>query len=157
MSGATLERTDSFQYPTGHVNHLSAAQTAALDDFKLLCQQNGYYTPATASAPATHDDETLLRYLRARKFVSKEAFGQFKDTEDWRKENKLDSIYDSIDVDEYEETRRLVRLCRPSPEVPVHADLTSTVSAMDGKAGQAWYPSLRLRSSQPGFKEDVSV
>lgn len=48
------------------------------------------------------------RYLRARKFVPSEAFGQFKDTEDWRKENQLEKLYDTIDVNEYEQTRVLV-------------------------------------------------
>ena len=48
------------------------------------------------------------RYLRARKFIPNEAFGQFKDTEDWRKENQLEKLYDTIDVSEYEQTRVLV-------------------------------------------------
>lgn len=75
--------------------------------FKDLSQDKGYYTPGDGRSPPSHDDETLLRYLRARKFVSQEAFGQFKDTEDWRKENKLDTLYETIDVEEYDETRRL--------------------------------------------------
>jgi pterin-4a-carbinolamine dehydratase len=48
------------------------------------------------------------RYLRARRFVPQEAFKQFKDTEDWRKDNKLDQIFETIDVEEFEQTRRLV-------------------------------------------------
>lgn len=48
------------------------------------------------------------RYLRARKFVPGEAFGQFKDTEDWRRENQLEKLYNTIDVGEYEQTRVLV-------------------------------------------------
>lgn len=48
------------------------------------------------------------RYLRARKFNPEEAFGQFKDTEDWRKENRLEEYYDQIDIREYDEARRLV-------------------------------------------------
>jgi hypothetical protein len=48
------------------------------------------------------------RYLRARKFNPQEALKQFKDTEDWRKDNKLDELYDTIDIQEYEESRRLV-------------------------------------------------
>jgi hypothetical protein len=48
--------------------------------------------------------------LRARKFNPQEALKQFKDTEDWRKENKLDELYDTIDIKEYEESRRLVHL-----------------------------------------------
>jgi len=41
--------------------------------------------------------------------VTRDAFQQFKDTEDWRKENKLDELYDTIDIHDYDETRRLVR------------------------------------------------
>jgi hypothetical protein len=49
------------------------------------------------------------RYLRARRFVPLEAYKQFKDTEDWRKDTKLDQIFETIDVEEFEQTRRLVR------------------------------------------------
>jgi hypothetical protein len=47
--------------------------------------------------------------LRARKWVVKDAYGQFKDTEEWRQANQLEVLYDTIDLDAYEETRRLVR------------------------------------------------
>jgi hypothetical protein len=47
--------------------------------------------------------------LRARRFNPPEAFKQFKTTEDWRKEHDIVSIYEKIDIDEYEQTRRLVR------------------------------------------------
>jgi hypothetical protein len=46
--------------------------------------------------------------LRARRFVPQEAFKQFKDTEDWRKVNKLSEIFNTIEVEEYEQTRGLV-------------------------------------------------
>lgn len=59
-------------------------------------------------------DELCRRYLRARKFVPSEALTQFKATEDWRKENRLEELYDTIDVKEYDETRRLV-----SRETPI--------------------------------------
>jgi len=36
-----------------------------------------------------------------------DAYQQFKDTEEWRKSNQLEVLYDTIDVDAYEETRRL--------------------------------------------------
>lgn len=48
------------------------------------------------------------RYLRARKWIPEEAFQQFAETEDWRKENKLDQLYETIDVEDYEVSRRLV-------------------------------------------------
>nr|POE96905.1 sec14 cytosolic factor [Quercus suber] len=108
-NGGDLKRTESYQWPTGHEAHITSGQQAALDRFKTLCQEKGYYTPASADQKtrASHDDETMLRYLRARKFVPQDAFGQFKDTEDWRKENKIDALYQTIDIDEYDQTRRL--------------------------------------------------
>ncbi|KAL5116778.1 hypothetical protein ACEQ8H_005259 [Pleosporales sp. CAS-2024a] len=104
---ADLQRVESMQYPAGHASHLSANQQKQLDAFKQICQEHHYYTPATGTRPASHDDETLLRYLRARRFVPHEAFKQFKDTEDWRKDNRLDLIFETIEVDEFEQTRRL--------------------------------------------------
>lgn len=96
-------------YPAGHQNHLSTDQTEALQEFKALCEKNGCYTPDTPNTPASHDDETLLRFLRARRFVPSDALQQFKATEDWRKEQNIDNWYETIDVDEYEHTRLLVR------------------------------------------------
>lgn len=86
---------------------MSEGQQGALQNFKTLCQQKGYFDPGNETTPASHDDETLLRYLRARKFIPQDAFKQFKDTEDWRQENKLDTLYETIDIQEYEQTRRL--------------------------------------------------
>ncbi|KAI7238696.1 CRAL/TRIO domain-containing protein [Hortaea werneckii] len=106
-NGADLQRTESYTWPAAHVGHLNETQQSQLDKFRRLCESKGYYTPATDDTPATHDDETLLRYLRARKFNPEQAFDQLKDTEDWRKANNLDHLYETIDVDEYEQTRRL--------------------------------------------------
>ncbi|CAN9104418.1 unnamed protein product [Alternaria alternata] len=104
---ADLSRVESMQYPAGHLSHLTENQQAQLLEFKNICQQAGYYTPAAGGKQASHDDETMLRYLRARRFVPQEAFKQFKDTEDWRKENKLSEIFNTIEIEEYEQTRRL--------------------------------------------------
>ncbi|KAI7261874.1 CRAL/TRIO domain-containing protein, partial [Hortaea werneckii] len=106
-NGADLQRTESYTWPAAHVGHLNETQQSQLDKFRRLCESKGYYTPATEDTPATHDDETLLRYLRARKFNPEQAFDQLKDTEDWRKANNLDNLYETIDIDEYEKTRRL--------------------------------------------------
>lgn len=104
-----LQRVDSYQYPAAHLGHLTENQQNALEKFKDLCRDAGYYRPAGVDGKkiASHDDETMLRYLRARKFSPPDALKQFKDTEDWRKENSLDELYDTIEVKEYEETRRL--------------------------------------------------
>ncbi|KAI2475727.1 CRAL/TRIO domain-containing protein [Pyrenophora tritici-repentis] len=104
---ADLSRVESMQYPAGHLSHLSENQQAQLVEFKNICRDAGYYTPASGGKQASHDDETMLRYLRARRFVPRDAFRQFKGTEDWRKENKLNEIFNTIDIEEYEQTRRL--------------------------------------------------
>ena len=56
------------------------------------------------------------RFLRARRWVVEDAYKQFKDTEEWRKANELDVLYDTIDLESYEQTRRLVcLLARANP------------------------------------------
>jgi hypothetical protein len=71
------------------------------------------------------------RFLRARKWVIQDAYKQFKDTEDWRKANQLEVLYDTIDVDAYEETRSLVRDV-DAEVLEAFADTTYiTVSPMD--------------------------
>jgi hypothetical protein len=63
-----------------------------------------------------------------------DAFKQFKETEDWRIENHLDVLYATIDVDAYEESRRMVGACVFDNER--HTDDLSLVSPVDGKARQ---------------------
>lgn len=57
---ADLSRIETFQYPAAHYGHLTEHQQQQLDAFRQLCQEQGYYTPATGDAPASHDEETLL-------------------------------------------------------------------------------------------------
>lgn len=104
-----LARVQSHQYPDSHVGHLSLQQQSALEKFKQLCSENGYLSPTASGKPGapSHDDETLLRFLRARKFEPVEAFKQFSDTETWRKTNRIEELYETIEVAGYEETRRL--------------------------------------------------
>ncbi|KAF2623475.1 CRAL/TRIO domain-containing protein [Macroventuria anomochaeta] len=104
---AELTRVESMQYPAGHLAHLSQNQQAQLEAFEKLAQEQGYYTPATETTEASHDDETMLRFLRARRFVPQDAFKQFKDTEDWRKDQNIVDLFETIEVEEYEQTRQL--------------------------------------------------
>ena len=127
------------QWPTGHVGHLSENQQNALESFKKLCEQKGYYAPASADGKvqASHDDETLLRYLRARKFIPQEAFAQFKDTEDWRQENQLDTLYETIDIEEYDQTRRIYPQWtgrRDMRGIPLYVYEVSQIDAKDVNA-----------------------
>lgn len=94
-----------YGYPHGHAGHLTAEEEATLQNFKVFLQEKGLYKPGPP-APS-HDDPTLLRFLRARKWVVADAYAQFSDTEAWRNATKLDALYDTIDVEAYEESRRL--------------------------------------------------
>lgn len=59
---ADLTKIDSFQYPAAHLGHLSDDQQSALEEFKVLCEKEGYYQSKgnEGTTVASHDDETLL-------------------------------------------------------------------------------------------------
>ncbi|KAK2774796.1 hypothetical protein FQN52_006087 [Onygenales sp. PD_12] len=91
----------------GHLNHLSPEQTEALEAFKAVITEKKLYTAAEGEKAASHDDSTLLRFLRARRFEVNGAVDQFSATEEWRKTNDIDTLYQNFDVDSYEEARRV--------------------------------------------------
>ncbi|KAI8243160.1 hypothetical protein K4K57_009862 [Colletotrichum sp. SAR 10_99] len=91
-------------YPRGHLGHLNEHEEAQLVAFKKLVEEKGLYKPGP---PASHDDQTLLRYLRARSWVPADALTQFKDTEEWRAGSDIDTLYHTIELDAYEQSRRL--------------------------------------------------
>ncbi|KAF2170392.1 hypothetical protein M409DRAFT_19215 [Zasmidium cellare ATCC 36951] len=105
--GELSEQASAHEYPAGHLHHLSASQIKALEDFKAICEEEGCYKPGNKSEQPSHDDETLLRFSRARRFVPGDALAQFQATEDWRKEQDIENWYNTIDIDEYEATRVL--------------------------------------------------
>ncbi|RQM04543.1 hypothetical protein DH86_00004442, partial [Scytalidium sp. 3C] len=97
-----------YGFPLGHLGHLSAEEETAFQQFKKVCEEKGYYKPASGpDEQPSHDDATLLRYLRARRFNVQDAWKQFEDTENWRKASQLDVLYETIDLAHYEETRIL--------------------------------------------------
>ncbi|WVR04897.1 hypothetical protein IAU60_001909 [Kwoniella sp. DSM 27419] len=102
MSAPTGSTT--YQYPAGQLGHLTADQQAAFDEFKRVSGERGVYKEGS---PPSHDDATLLRYLRARRFQVEPAVQHFSSTEQYRQQNRLIELYDEMDVDEYEQARRL--------------------------------------------------
>ena len=44
----------------GHVGHLTTQEESALNQFKQLSAKQGFYTPATDTKKASHDDGTLV-------------------------------------------------------------------------------------------------
>lgn len=50
-----------FGYPQGHLGHLTPEEEAAFRNFKVLCEEKGYYTPASSEHPVpSHDDPLML-------------------------------------------------------------------------------------------------
>ncbi|KAH6659274.1 CRAL-TRIO domain-containing protein [Truncatella angustata] len=91
-------------YPQGHLGHLTASEEKALSEFKVLLEEKNLWTPGP---PPSHDDPTLIRYLRARKWVVQDAYGQFSDTEKFRKANDIGVLYDTMDIEAYETSKKL--------------------------------------------------
>lgn len=90
----------------GHLGHLSPAQEEALATFKANLAEANLYTFPSNPANASHDDPTLLRFLRARGFNPVAAQKQFSDAENWRKQHGVDNLYNTFDVDEFESSKR---------------------------------------------------
>ena len=53
------------------------------------------------------------RYLRARRWVPEDALKQFRETHEWREANDIDTLYHTIEVSSYEQSRRMVRSLSP--------------------------------------------
>ncbi|RYO80173.1 hypothetical protein DL764_009928 [Monosporascus ibericus] len=91
-------------YPNGHLGHLTEKEEQVFREFKAFIEVKGLYK---RGPPASHDDPTLLRYLRARKWVVQDAYKQFSDTENFRGANQIGLLYDTMDIDCYEESKKL--------------------------------------------------
>ncbi|KAI9568342.1 CRAL/TRIO domain-containing protein [Boletus coccyginus] len=84
----------------------TSEHTSLLDTFKANLAHAGLYRLATSGARASHDDPTLMRFLRARLFDLQKAEKQFARAEAWRKQHDVDVLFDTFDVDELESSRR---------------------------------------------------
>ncbi|KAF8073450.1 CRAL/TRIO domain-containing protein [Lyophyllum atratum] len=103
---ATPLAASQYDFFSGHLGHLSAAQQEALETFKTNLAKAKLYTPPTDLSNASHDEPTLLRFLRARGFVPGAAEKQFSDTEKWRKEHDVDNLYNTFDPVEFHSAKR---------------------------------------------------
>nr|KIR88578.1 sec14 cytosolic factor [Cryptococcus tetragattii IND107] len=96
---------------SGHPGHLSAAQQSTLEAFRTELLSSGLI-PAEGDKEAfiqrigydRFDDNTLLRFLRARKFDIPKAKIMWEANEKWRKEFGADDIAaNGFDYPEYEQ------------------------------------------------------
>ncbi|KAF9457432.1 CRAL-TRIO domain-containing protein [Collybia nuda] len=103
MPQDTLPQFDFF---SGHVGHLSPDQEDTLKTFKSNLTKANLYSPSVDLSKASHDEPTLLRFLRARGFNLVTAQKQFSEAETWRKEHDVDKLYATFDPVEFESAKR---------------------------------------------------
>ncbi|KAK9372341.1 CRAL-TRIO domain-containing protein [Lipomyces chichibuensis] len=102
-----VESMVEYSFPRGHLGHLQPEEEDALKEFKERIE-NGFYKTGNAEDEfGYYNDALLLRFLRARHFNVQDAISQFMATEEWRNANEIDTLYKTIDLEQYEETRRL--------------------------------------------------
>jgi len=89
---------------SGRPGHLTAEQQHTLDAFKQELVSIGLYRPGP---PPSHSDATLLRFLRARKFDLPKAKVMFSDSEKWRRDFKVDELYQSFEYKEREQVSKI--------------------------------------------------
>ncbi|KAJ8582366.1 CRAL/TRIO domain-containing protein [Rhizopogon salebrosus TDB-379] len=80
----------------------SSSDQAQLGPFKSKLSSAGLYQPASGDTPASHDDSTLLRFLRARRYDADKAEKQFSDAEAWRKQHNVDELFRTFETNEME-------------------------------------------------------
>ncbi|KLO17347.1 CRAL/TRIO domain-containing protein, partial [Schizopora paradoxa] len=90
----------------GHAGRLTQEQEATLATFKSSLQKADLYTPGSGEAKPSHDDATLLRFLRARRFDPVKAQKQFADRIVWQKQHDVDNLFANFPTDEFEDSRR---------------------------------------------------
>ncbi|KAK9389409.1 CRAL-TRIO domain-containing protein [Lipomyces mesembrius] len=102
-----IESAVEDSFPRGHLGHLKQEEEEALKNFKERIENELYKSGNVEDEFGYYNDALRLRFLRARHFNVQDAIAQFIATEEWRNANEIDILYKTIDLEQYEETRRL--------------------------------------------------
>ena len=81
--------SSEYEPPPGHLGNLTPDQQRALEQLQAELIKEGWLVEAR------HDEATLLRFLRARKFDVAKAKEMFIASEKWRKEFEVDNLVKS--------------------------------------------------------------
>ncbi|TDL23192.1 CRAL/TRIO domain-containing protein [Rickenella mellea] len=100
-----MERRSTSRKYAGHLGQLTPAQESALQTFKSNLESAHLYTPGTEDAKPSHDDVTLIRFLRARRFDPAKAQKQFSDTAKWRQQHDVDNMFANFNTEELDQSR----------------------------------------------------
>ncbi|PFH53280.1 hypothetical protein AMATHDRAFT_1351 [Amanita thiersii Skay4041] len=106
QTNLNANNTTDYTVFSGHLGHLTNSQEEAFSLFKSNLLHANLYIPSTQASSPSHDDTTLLRFLRARSFNPMNAQKQFLDAETWRKQHNVDTLYATFDSDEFEDAKR---------------------------------------------------
>jgi len=103
-ASSTTAPTNSTDPLVGHLGHLTQSQEQAYSTFKQELFQRNLFSETPLP---THDDGTLLRFLRARRFDVGGAVKQFSECEQWRQQIRIEETYDMFDIGEFEEAKKV--------------------------------------------------
>ncbi|KAK5995530.1 Sec14 cytosolic factor [Cladobotryum mycophilum] len=99
------EKYDNYDFPItpenpqpGHYGNINEIQAASVEQLRLMLEAEGYTNEL--------DTLTLLRFLRARKWVVADAKKMFVDFIAWRKSIKLDEIVPTWDYSEKQDVQK---------------------------------------------------
>jgi len=98
-------RTLSYDLLAGHLGHLTEERLKFFAIFKDNLAKAKLYKPPTETDRGSHDEATLLRFLRARRWDPAKAQKQFVDTELWRAQHDVERLYATFDSIEFERAK----------------------------------------------------